>query len=162
MSVTFQVDLDYTTVEKVKLYMDEAYPGIPDYQFEGDPYVSKEEDTGRYYEMVDKIDFKHEVNMCNRNFAHILRLIDVNMAIVSERDGYVGSIKAADLFSFQRKLMLALNRSDDILSGYEIKKEESYNFMSMGLDVGYIKSKLTDMLEVVKNAKLRNRDVFWS
>lgn len=162
MSVTFQVDLDYTTVEKVKLYMDEAYPGIPDYQFEGDPYVSKEEDTGRYYEMVDKIDFKHEVNMCNRNFEHILRLIDVNMAIVSERDGYVGSIKVADLFSFQRKLMLALNRSDDILSGYEIKKEESYNFMSMGLDVGYIKSKLTDMLEVVKNAKLRNRDVFWS
>lgn len=162
MSVSFQVDVDYTTVKKEKVYMDEMYPHIPDFQFECDPYVSKEEGTGRYFEMVDKVDFMHEVNMCNRNFAHILRLIDIDMAIVSSENGNVGCVKAADLFSFQRKLMLALNRSDDILSGYEIKQEESHNFMSMGINIGYIKSRLTDMLEVVKNAKLRNRDVFWS
>lgn len=162
MSVSFQVDVDRTTVKKEKVYMDEMYPHIPDFQFECDPYVSKEEGTGRYFEMMDKIDFTHEVNMCNRNFAQILHLIDVNMAIVSSQNGNVGCIKAEDLYGFQRKLMLALNRSNAILSGYEIEKQESHNFMNMGISIEYIKARLMDMLEVVKNAQIRNRDVFWS
>lgn len=162
MSVTFQVDLDYTTLEKEKVYMDEVYPDMPADYFDGDPYVLKEEGTGRYFEMRDKIDFVHEVNMSNRNFDHILNLIDTNMAIISRKNDNTGSIKSPDLYAFQRKVMLALNRSDEMLSKHEIEKEEQNNFVSMGMDVEYIKSRLTSLLEVIKNAKANNKDVFWS
>lgn len=37
--------------------------------FHDDPYVTKEETTGRYFFMEPDIDFAYEINMSNSNFA---------------------------------------------------------------------------------------------
>lgn len=59
MSVTFQADIDYSKIEKVKVYMTDKYPNMSEEDFAYDPFVQKDAETGRCFEMEDKIDFNH-------------------------------------------------------------------------------------------------------
>lgn len=100
--------------------------------------------------------------MSNNNFCLILKLVDSNRAILSEQDGNVGSIAYEDLTDFQRKIMMALNKSDEKMSGYERPNYSEGNFHHFGLSTDGIKEKLEGMLEVIKNARERHLGVFWA
>lgn len=162
MSVTFQADIDYSKVEKVKVYLTDKYPNMSEEDFAYDPFVQKDAETGRCFEMEDKIDFNHEIQMSNNNFCLILKLVDSNRAILSEQDGNVGSVAYEDLTDFQHKIMMALNKSDEKMSGYERPDYSSHNFHHFGLSADGIKERLEGMLEVIKNARERHLGVFWA
>lgn len=161
MSVTFQANIDYSKVEKVKVYMTDKYPSLSEEEFSYDTFLEKDAETGRYFQMEDKIDFNHEINLSNSNFCLILNIVDRNLAILSEKDGNVGSISYEDLTDFQRKIMMALNISDKKMSGYERPSYSEGNFHHFGLNAEGIKERLESMLEVIKNARERNIGVFW-
>lgn len=161
MSMTFQANVDFSTVEKVKVYMKDLYPDSEDYYFEDDPYVSKEEGTGLLYQMdYAPLDFVHEITLSNQNMFSMLEVIDKSLAIATEHNDYCYRIESKDLPAFKQKIIRALNSEKS--KKHAVPDFREGNMYHCGISESYIMSKLKTMLEITDNAQKRGLEVYWA
>lgn len=161
MSITFQASVDYSKMEKEKVFLIDLYPNLDEEDFSMDLGcgVFLDEETNRHYQM-DYVDpgFVYEINMSNANFAHVLKIIDHNLWVLHNEDS-CRSIKHAELPEFRRKIIKVLNKD---LSAHEVEHSQRGNFFSGGINSEYITKSMTRMLEIIDNAQKRDLDIFWA
>jgi hypothetical protein len=161
MSVTLSANIDIKSFPEKKVYVDEHYgydQETCEMYFHDDPYVTKEETTGRYFFMEPDIDFAYEINMSNSNFASVLKNIDNNMYIVSRESDLCGGVKKEDLSSFHSKVMKAINSSNQ--NGTRDSFQDG-NVFHCGIDKEAINQRLNYILQIILTAKKYNVDIYW-
>lgn len=152
--MTFSANIDYSNIERVKVYAIDLYPDFLNSDFEYDNFL-QEEGTGLYYEMAyPEFDFKHEMNLSNDNMLAMLRVIDANYPIQCRANDYWISFAIEDLPNLKRKLIKAINSAK---SNNHVREPHQEGIMYYGgINEEYIASKLAIMLEIVDNAQQRN------
>lgn len=162
MSITFYANIDIDNYKKKKMFVEESY-SLDSFEnseyFENDPFLNKDLETGRFYEMVPDIDFEFEVNMSNDNFFSVIKNIDNDLYFKILEGDWHGSFEKKELSAFRSKIIKALNTSGT--NGVRDKKVEG-NFHYNGVDKDYINSKLKTMLTIIENAQNLNIGVCWS
>lgn len=163
MTVNFQAQIDYSSFPKVKVFVEDLYPGADSFEdavyFENDPSFLKDEETGRLYQFVEKIDFDYTMNMSNDCFYSVIRRIDQNIYVQTHSDGGYGQIKYEDIPSFKRKVIKALNSSTEV--GVCESSVEG-NFFHCGVSNERIVNHLRAMLIIISNAQERKLNIFWA
>lgn len=154
MSVTFYVDgwheQDY---DMVKIFAHDLYPDIDESIFKDDIYFSKDE-NGDYYEMkkVYKNPFP-EVYFTSSHFHSLSSILKINFS----SEGSFSHEKLSFLF---QKIMFFINSNN--IQKHEEKKIIDGNFIYGGFSSDQIKSKLDQLLILIRFAQQNKKSIYWA
>lgn len=159
MGVTFQAQINPADYPEKKVFMTDLYPELDEAFFHEERYSPFDEEAQRHYQMDRVIDFKHSRDFSYSNFYFLLDLVDLNIRIATQADGGYFSVPHVDIQVFRRKVFMALNKVND---DHAVAPSVNGNFYDAGVTVEYIRSALTDMLEIIDQAYKKNLNIYWA
>lgn len=156
MSITFFANIDIDSFKKKKVFVEDSYE-LDSFEysdhFESDPFLIKDFNNGRFYEMVPDIDFVFEINMANDNFYSVIKNIDNELYLKTLENHGCGKFDLDELPELSRKIIKAINNSSQNGTREEINEA---NFFVSSIDKEYIKSRLNTILLIIGNAQKNN------
>jgi len=159
MGATFQAEINYSEYPEQMVFMTDRYPDIDEEYFKFEGFCPFDEATQRHYQMERVIDFKHSRDFSYSNLYTVLNLVDRNISVSTQAAGGYYSINYTDIQVFRKKVFKALNQINESDS---IEPSRDGNFYYGGVSTDYLKTALTDMLEIIDQAYKRKLNIFWA